>query len=50
MVSLFGPEAYTIMGKTCDMADAHRTALTEGYQQDVFAEEAGCSECCIQAN
>ncbi|MEQ2266884.1 hypothetical protein XENORESO_020697 [Xenotaenia resolanae] len=42
------------MGKTADLTDVQKTVTDTLYMEDkpqnIIAKEAGCSECCVQAD
>ncbi len=54
MVSQSSSVGYTIMGKTADLTVVQKTTIDtlhkEGKTQKVIAQEAGCSELCVQAH
>ncbi len=51
MVSLFGSQGYTIMGKTADLTVVQKTIFDtlhkEGKPQTFIAKEAGCSQSAV---
>ncbi len=50
MVSQFGSQGYTIMGKTADLTVVQKTiidTLHKGKPQTFIAKEAGCSQSAV---